>query len=152
VVVRPAYTMGGTGGGIVYNVDELRTITARGIAASLIGQVLIEESVLGWEELELEVVRDAENNKITVCFIENIDAMGVHTGDSFCAAPMLTITKELQERLQEYSYRIVEAIGVIGGTNVQFAHDPVSDRVVVIEINPRTSRSSALASKATGFQ
>lgn len=151
VVVRPAYTMGGTGGGIVYNVDELRTIAARGIAASLIGQVLIEESVLGWEELELEVVRDAKNNKITVCFIENVDAMGVHTGDSFCTAPMLTIEKELQERLQEYSHRIVEAIGVIGGTNIQFAHDPVSGRVVVIEINPRTSRSSALASKATGF-
>lgn len=151
VVVRPAYTMGGTGGGIVYNVDELRTIAARGIAASLIGQVLIEESVLGWEELELEVVRDASNKKITVCFIENVDAMGVHTGDSFCTAPMLTIKKELQERLQEYSHRIVEAIGVIGGTNIQFAHDPISDRVVVIEINPRTSRSSALASKATGF-
>ncbi|HEY9206739.1 MAG TPA: carbamoyl-phosphate synthase large subunit [Candidatus Methanoperedens sp.] len=151
VVVRPAYTMGGTGGGIVYNVDELRTVAARGIAASLIGQVLIEESVLGWEELELEAVRDAENNKITVCFIENVDAMGVHTGDSFCTAPMLTIDKELQERLQEYSHRIVEAIGVIGGTNIQFAHDPVTGRVVVIEINPRTSRSSALASKATGF-
>ncbi|MBU4139429.1 MAG: carbamoyl-phosphate synthase large subunit, partial [Euryarchaeota archaeon] len=151
VVVRPAYTMGGTGGGIVYNVDELRTIAARGIAASLIGQVLIEESVLGWEELELEVVRDTSNKKITVCFIENVDAMGVHTGDSFCTAPMLTIKKELQERLQEYSHRIVEAIGVIGGTNIQFAHDPISDRVVVIEINPRTSRSSALASKATGF-
>ncbi len=151
VVIRPAYTMGGTGGGIVYNVDELRTIAARGIAASLIGQVLIEESVLGWEELELEAVRDAENNKITVCFIENVDAMGVHTGDSFCTAPMLTIDKELQERLQEYSHRIVESIGVIGGTNIQFAHDPMTGRVVVIEINPRTSRSSALASKATGF-
>ncbi|MDD1746056.1 MAG: carbamoyl-phosphate synthase large subunit [Candidatus Methanoperedens sp.] len=151
VVIRPAYTMGGTGGGLVYNVDELRTIASRGISASLVGQILIEESVLGWEELELEVVRDADNNKITVCFIENVDAMGVHTGDSFCTAPMLTIKKELQERLQEYSYRIVEAIGVIGGTNIQFAHDPVSDRVVAIEINPRTSRSSALASKATGF-
>ncbi|GFO96002.1 carbamoyl-phosphate synthase large subunit, partial [groundwater metagenome] len=151
VVVRPAYTMGGTGGGFAYNVEELRTIAARGIAASLIGQVLIEESVLGWEELELEVVRDAGNNKVTVCFIENVDAMGVHTGDSFCTAPMLTINKELQERLQEYSYRIVEAIGVIGGTNIQFAHDPVTDSVVAIEINPRTSRSSALASKATGF-
>ncbi len=151
VVIRPAYTMGGTGSGFAYNVDELRMIAARGIAASLIGQVLIEESVLGWEELELEAVRDAENNKITVCFIENIDAMGVHTGDSFCTAPMLTINKELQERLQEYSYRIVEAIGVIGGTNIQFAHDPRTGRVVVIEINPRTSRSSALASKATGF-
>ncbi|MFC1847597.1 carbamoyl-phosphate synthase large subunit [Chloroflexota bacterium] len=151
VVVRPAYTMGGTGGGLVYNVEELRTVASRGIAASLIGQILIEESVLGWEELELEVVRDAKNQMITVCFIENVDAMGVHTGDSFCTAPMLTIDTKLQERLQDYSYRIVEAIRVIGGTNIQFAHDPETDRVVVIEINPRTSRSSALASKATGF-
>jgi carbamoyl-phosphate synthase large subunit len=151
VVIRPAYTMGGTGGGIVYNLEELRTIAARGIAASLVGQILIEECVLGWEELELEVVRDADNNMITVCFIENIDPMGVHTGDSFCSAPMLTISQELQGRLQKYSYDIVEAIQVIGGTNVQFAHDPLTDRVVVIEINPRTSRSSALASKATGF-
>ena len=151
VVVRPAYCMGGTGGGLVYNVEELRTVASRGIAASLINQVLIEESVLGWEELELEVVRDAKNQMITVCFIENVDAMGVHTGDSFCTAPMLTISKELQQRLQEYSYRIVEAIRVIGGTNIQFAHDSKTGRVVVIEINPRTSRSSALASKATGF-
>ena len=151
VVIRPAYTMGGTGGGLVWNAEELRTIAARGIAASMVGQVLVEESVLGWEELELEVVRDANNNKITVCFIENVDAMGVHTGDSFCTAPMLTIAKELQQRLQEYSYRIVEAIGVIGGTNIQLAHDPKTGRVVIIEINPRTSRSSALASKATGF-
>ncbi len=151
VVVRPAYTMGGTGGGLVYNVEELRTVASRGIAASLIGQVLIEESVLGWEELELEVVRDAKNQMITVCFIENVDAMGVHTGDSFCTAPMLTIDEALQKRLQEYSYRIVEAIRVIGGTNIQFAHDPRTGRIVVIEINPRTSRSSALASKATGF-
>ncbi len=151
VVVRPAYTMGGTGGGLVYNVEELRTIAARGIAASLVGQILIEESVLGWEELELEVVRDAKNRMITVCFIENIDAMGVHTGDSFCAAPMLTIAQALQERLQKHSYDIVEAIEVIGGTNIQFAHDPKTGRVVAIEINPRTSRSSALASKATGF-
>ncbi|HUV76115.1 MAG TPA: carbamoyl-phosphate synthase large subunit [Dehalococcoidales bacterium] len=151
VVVRPAYCMGGTGGGLVYNVEELRTVASRGVAASLIGQVLIEESVLGWEELELEVVRDAKNQMITVCFIENVDAMGVHTGDSYCTAPMLTITPELQKRLQEYSYKIVEAIQVIGGTNIQFAHDPKTDRVVVIEINPRTSRSSALASKATGF-
>ncbi len=151
VVVRPAYTMGGTGGGLVYNVEELRTIANRGIAASLVGQVLIEESVLGWEELELEVVRDANNKMITVCFIENIDAMGVHTGDSFCAAPMLTISTELQQRLQKYAYDVVEAIEVVGGTNVQFAHDPKTGRVVIIEINPRTSRSSALASKATGF-
>ena len=151
VVVRPAYTMGGTGGGLVYNVEELRVVASRGISASLIGQILIEESVLGWEELELEVVRDAKNQMITVCFIENVDAMGVHTGDSFCVAPMLTIDPALQKRLQEYSYRIVEAIRVIGGTNIQFAHDPKTGRVVVIEINPRTSRSSALASKATGF-
>ncbi|MFB3880845.1 MAG: carbamoyl-phosphate synthase large subunit [Armatimonadota bacterium] len=151
VVIRPAYTLGGTGGGIAWNVEELRTIAARGISFSLVGQVLIEESVLGWEELELEVVRDADNKKITVCFIENVDAMGVHTGDSYCVAPMLTIAKDLQERLQEISYRIVEAIGVIGGTNIQFAHDSQTGRVVVIEINPRTSRSSALASKATGF-
>jgi carbamoyl-phosphate synthase large subunit len=151
VVIRPAYTMGGTGGGIVYNLEELRVIASRGISASLIGQILIEESVIGWEELELEVVRDAKNNMITVCFIENVDAMGVHTGDSYCTAPMLTISEDLQKRLQKYSYDIVEAIQVIGGTNVQFAHDPKTDRVVVIEINPRTSRSSALASKATGF-
>jgi carbamoyl-phosphate synthase large subunit len=151
VVIRPAYTMGGTGGGIVYNVEELRIIASRGLSASIVNQVLIEESVLGWEELELEVVRDSKNQMITVCFIENVDAMGVHTGDSYCTAPMLTISSELQKRLQKYSYDIVQAIEVIGGTNVQFAHDPVSDRVVVIEINPRTSRSSALASKATGF-
>ncbi len=151
VVIRPAYTMGGTGGGLVYNVEELRTVANRGIAASLVGQILVEESVLGWEELELEVVRDAKNQMITVCFIENIDAMGVHTGDSFCSAPMLTISPELQQRLQKHSYDVVEAIEVIGGTNVQFAHDPKTGRVVIIEINPRTSRSSALASKATGF-
>ena len=151
VVVRPAYTMGGTGGGLVYNVEELRTISARGIAASLVGQILIEESVLGWEELELEVVRDSKNQMITVCFIENVDAMGVHTGDSYCTAPMLTIDEKLQKKLQKYSYDIVEAIEVIGGTNIQFAHDPKTGRVVIIEINPRTSRSSALASKATGF-
>ena len=151
VVLRPAYTMGGAGGGLVYNREELKTVCARGLQASLVGQVLVEESVLGWEELELEVVRDADNNMITVCFIENIDPMGVHTGDSFCSAPMLTISEETQKRLQEQAYRIVESVQVIGGTNVQFAHDPKSDRIVVIEINPRTSRSSALASKATGF-
>ncbi|MBQ3625179.1 MAG: carbamoyl-phosphate synthase large subunit, partial [Synergistaceae bacterium] len=150
-VVRPSYTMSGEGGGIVYNKDELKNICERGLQASLIHQVLIEESVIGWEELELEVVRDKDNNMITVCFIENVDPMGVHTGDSFCVAPMLTISPELQARLQEQAYKIVEHIGVIGGTNVQFAHDPKTDRVIVIEINPRTSRSSALASKATGF-
>ncbi len=151
VVLRPAYTMGGAGGGLVYNRDELKTVCARGLQASLVGQVLVEESVLGWEELELEVVRDSDNNMITVCFIENIDPMGVHTGDSFCSAPMLTISEATQKRLQEQAYKIVESVKVIGGTNVQFAHDPKTDRIVVIEINPRTSRSSALASKATGF-
>jgi carbamoyl-phosphate synthase large subunit len=151
VVIRPAYTMGGTGGGFAYNMDEFETIVSRGLSASPVSQILVEESVLGWEELELEVVRDAKNQKITVCFIENVDAMGVHTGDSYCTAPMLTISKELQNRLQDQAYSIVDAIEVIGGTNVQFAHDPKTGRVVVIEINPRTSRSSALASKATGF-
>lgn len=151
VVIRPAYTMGGTGGGLVYNIEELRKVASRGISASMVGQILVEESVLGWEELELEVVRDSKNQMITVCFIENIDAVGVHTGDSFCSAPMLTISPELQKKLQKYSYDVVEAIGVVGGTNIQFAHDPKTGRVVIIEINPRTSRSSALASKATGF-
>ena len=151
VVLRPAYTMGGAGGGLVYNKEELKTVCARGLQASLVGQVLVEESILGWEELELEVVRDSEGNMITVCFIENIDPLGVHTGDSFCSAPMLTISEDCQKRLQEQAYKIVDSVKVIGGCNVQFAHDPVSDRIIVIEINPRTSRSSALASKATGF-
>ena len=151
VVLRPAYTMGGTGGGIVYNVEELRKVMTRGLAASLIHQVLIEECVFGWEELELEVVRDQKGNKITVCFIENVDPMGVHTGDSFCVAPMMTVSQEVQDRLQDYSYRIIDAIGLNGGCNVQFAHNREDDRIIVIEINPRTSRSSALASKATGF-
>lgn len=151
VVLRPAYTMGGAGGGLVYNKEELKTVCARGLQASLVGQVLVEESILGWEELELEVVRDAKNQMITVCFIENIDPLGVHTGDSFCSAPMLTISEDVQKELQRQAYKIVEEVQVIGGTNVQFAHDPKSGRIVVIEINPRTSRSSALASKATGF-
>ena len=151
VVLRPAYTMGGAGGGLVYNQEELKVVCERGIQASLVGQVLVEESILGWEELELEVVRDANGKMITVCFIENIDPLGVHTGDSCCSAPMLTISEETQKRLQEQAYKIVNEVEVIGGTNVQFAHDPVSDRIIVIEINPRTSRSSALASKATGF-
>ena len=151
VVLRPAYTMGGAGGGMVYNVDELKVVCERGLQASLVGQVLVEECIFGWEELELEVVRDAENNKITVCFIENIDPIGVHTGDSFCSAPMLTIPEDVQKTLQDMSYRIIESIQVIGGCNCQFARDPETGRIVVIEINPRTSRSSALASKATGF-
>ena len=151
VVLRPAYTMGGAGGGLVYNKEELRTVCERGLKASLVGQVLVEESILGWEELELEVVRDSKGKMITVCFIENIDPLGVHTGDSFCSAPMLTISEDVQKELQRQAYKIVDEVGVIGGTNVQFGRDPKSGRIVVIEINPRTSRSSALASKATGF-
>ena len=151
VVLRPAYTMGGAGGGLVYNKEELKVVCERGLKASLVGQVLVEESILGWEELELEVVRDSKGQMITVCFIENIDPLGVHTGDSFCSAPMLTISEDVQKELQRQAYKIVDEVGVIGGTNVQFGHDPVSGRIVVIEINPRTSRSSALASKATGF-
>lgn len=151
VVLRPAYTMGGAGGGLVYNKEELKTVMARGLQASLVGQVLVEESILGFEELELEVVRDEEGNMITVCFIENIDPLGVHTGDSFCSAPMLTISEEVQKRLQEKSHKVVDSVKVIGGCNVQWAHDPKTDRDIIIEINPRTSRSSALASKATGF-
>ena len=151
VVLRPAYTMGGAGGGLVYNVEELKTVCERGLQASLVGQVLVEESVLGWEELELEVVRDSKGQMITVCFIANIDPLGVHTGDSFCAAPMLTISEDVQKELQRQAYKIVDAIQVIGGTNVQFARNTQTGRIIVIEINPRTSRSSALASKATGF-
>ncbi len=151
VVLRPAYTMGGAGGGLVYNTEELKTVCERGLQASLVGQVLVEESILGWEELEVEVVRDSQNNMITVCMIENIDPLGVHTGDSFCSAPMLTIDEDVQKELQRQAYKIVEAIEVIGGTNVQFGRNPKDGRIIVIEINPRTSRSSALASKATGF-
>ncbi len=151
VVLRPAYTMGGAGGGLVYNTEELKTVCERGLQASLVGQVLVEESILGWEELEVEVVRDSAGNMITVCLIENIDPLGVHTGDSFCSAPMLTIAEDVQKELQRQAYKIVEAIEVIGGTNVQFARNPEDGRIIVIEINPRTSRSSALASKATGF-
>lgn len=151
VVLRPAYTMGGAGGGLVYNEEALCTVASRGLSASMVGQVLVEESILGWMELELEIVRDQKGQMITVCMIENVDPVGVHTGDSFCTAPMLTVSQEVQDRLRDYSYRIVEEIGVIGGTNVQFAYQPTTGRIVVIEINPRTSRSSALASKATGL-
>ena len=149
--VRPAFTMGGQGGGFCYNFEELKTIAENGLNQSIAHQVLVEQSILGWEELEVEVVRDSKNQMIAICFIENIDPVGVHTGDSFCAAPFLTIDKSLEKRLQKMAFKIVEEIGVIGGTNVQFAHNPKTDEVVIIEINPRTSRSSALASEATGF-
>ena len=151
VVLRPSYTTGGNGGGLVFNVEELRNIASRALSASFAGKILVEESVLGWEELELEVVRDAKNQMITVCFMENIDPVGVHSGDSCCTIPMLTIDPELQQRLMKYSYELVDVLKVIGGANIKFAHDPRSERVVVIEINARASRSSALASKATGF-
>ncbi len=151
VVLRPAYTMGGSGGGLVYNVEELKVVCERGLQASLVHQVLVEESVIGWEELELEVVRDRKGQMVTVCFIENIDPMGVHTGDSLCSAPMLTVPQDVQDRLQEQAWKVVDKVQVIGGCNCQFAHDPKTGRIIIIEINPRTSRSSALASKATGF-
>jgi len=151
IVVRPAYTMGGAGGGVCFNEEELRTVASRGIAASLIDQILVEESILGWEELELEIVRDHSGHMITACFIENLDPMGVHTGDSICCAPMLDVSEDVQRRLQEAAYKIVGGVGVIGGCNCQFAYNAKDDRIVIIEINPRTSRSSALASKATGF-
>ena len=151
VVIRPAYTMGGAGGGIVQNEAELRNIAQRGIDASMIGQILVEESLLGWQELEVEVVRDSAGQKVVVCYIENVDPMGVHTGDSFCTAPFLTVSDELEERLKNISFNIADEVEIVGGSNVQFAYNPKTDRVVIIEINPRTSRSSALASKATGF-
>ena len=151
VVVRPAYTMGGTGGGIAYGEDGREKIAAKGISLSLIGQVLVEESLLGWQELEVEVVRDKSGCKVVVCCIENVDPMGVHTGDSFCVAPFLTVAEELEERLKTIAFKIADEVEIIGGANIQFAYNPESGKVVVIEINPRTSRSSALASKATGF-
>lgn len=150
VVLRPAYTMGGFGGGLVYNVDELREVALRGLSVSLVGQVLVEKALIGWNELEIEVIRDSKNNMITACFIENIDPLGIHTGDSVCTVPMLTVSDAVKKKMQEYAYKIIEKIGIVGGTNVQFAYDSKSEKVLVIEINPRTSRSSALASKATG--
>ena len=151
VVIRPSYTMAGSGSGLVYNVEELKTVVTRGLANSRINQVLVEESVLGWEELELEVVRDAKNQMVTVSFIENIDAMGIHTGDSCCTVPMLTVSPELQEQLQAYARAIMEAFEIVGGAGIQFAHNPGNDRIMAIEINPRASRSSVFASRATGF-
>ena len=151
IVIRPAYTMGGAGGGICQNEEELRAQAEKGISASMIGQILVEESLLGWQELEVEVIRDRNGHKIAVCFIENVDPMGIHTGDSFCITPFLNISKEVEDRCKDISFRIAEKVEIIGGSNVQLAYDPVSGRICVIEINPRTSRSSALASKATGF-
>jgi carbamoyl-phosphate synthase large subunit len=151
-IIRPAFTLGGTGGGIAYNREEFDDIIRRGLAASMIGQVLIDQSVLGWKEYELEVVRDNRDNCIIVCGIENIDPMGVHTGDSVTVAPIMTLTDKEYQRMRDAAFAIMRAVGVnCGGSNVQFGIDPQSGEMVVIEMNPRVSRSSALASKATGF-
>jgi len=151
LVIRPAYTLGGTGGGIANNREELERLGTIGLAASPIHQILLEESVVGWKEIEYEVVRDAADNCITVCNMENIDPMGVHTGDSIVVAPSQTLTNKEHQMLRTASFKIVRALGVEGGCNIQFALDPTSNEYYVIEVNPRVSRSSALASKATGY-
>ncbi|CAL9750473.1 unnamed protein product [Musa acuminata subsp. burmannicoides] len=152
LIIRPAFTLGGTGGGIAYNRDEFEAICRAGLAASLTTQVLVEKSLLGWKEYELEVMRDLADNVVIICSIENIDPMGVHTGDSITVAPAQTLTDKEYQRLRDYSVAIIREIGVeCGGSNVQFAVNPVDGEVMVIEMNPRVSRSSALASKATGF-
>ena len=151
-VIRPSFTLGGSGGGIAYNREEFESIVARGLDASPTNEVLLEESVLGWKEYEMEVVRDHDDNCIIVCSIENIDPMGVHTGDSITVAPAQTLTDREYQRLRDASIAVLRKIGVdTGGSNVQFAINPEDGRVLVIEMNPRVSRSSALASKATGF-
>ncbi|HKG38311.1 MAG TPA: carbamoyl-phosphate synthase large subunit [Conexibacter sp.] len=151
-IIRPAFTLGGRGGGIARTPEEYAEICARGIAASPIGQVLIDESVLGWGEFELEVMRDHADNVVIICSIENLDPMGVHTGDSVCVAPQQTLTDKLYQQLRDQAIAVIRAVGVeTGGSNVQFAVNPATDEIVVIEMNPRVSRSSALASKATGF-
>ncbi|MFZ0010233.1 MAG: carbamoyl-phosphate synthase large subunit, partial [Steroidobacteraceae bacterium] len=152
LVVRPSFTLGGSGGGIAYNREELEDIVARGLDASPTGEVLLEESVIGWKEFEMEVVRDHKDNCIIICSIENLDPMGVHTGDSITIAPALTLTDKEYQRMRDASIAVLRKIGVdTGGSNVQFAVNPRDGRVLVIEMNPRVSRSSALASKATGF-
>jgi carbamoyl-phosphate synthase large subunit len=152
LIVRPAFTLGGTGGGVARTAEELERVVGRGLAASPIGQVLLEESVLGWGEFELEVMRDRADNVVIVCSIENLDPMGVHTGDSVCVAPQQTLTDRQYQALRDQAIAVIRAVGVeTGGSNVQFAVNPATDEIVVIEMNPRVSRSSALASKATGF-
>lgn len=152
LIIRPAFTLGGSGGGIAYNKDEFEAICKSGLAASVTSQVLVEKSLLGWKEYELEVMRDLADNVVIICSIENIDAMGVHTGDSITVAPAQTLTDKEYQRLRDYSIAIIREIGVeCGGSNVQFAINPANGEVMVIEMNPRVSRSSALASKATGF-
>src|SRR5947209_2829845 len=151
-IVRPAFTLGGTGGGVVRTAADIERVVGGGLAASPIGQVLLEESVLGWGEFELEVMRDHTDNVVIVCSIENLDPMGVHTGDSVCVAPQQTLTDKQYQALRDQAIAVIRAVGVeTGGSNVQFAVNPATDEIVVIEMNPRVSRSSALASKATGF-
>ncbi|MCK4535136.1 MAG: carbamoyl-phosphate synthase large subunit, partial [Syntrophobacterales bacterium] len=152
LVIRPSFTLGGTGGALVYNAEEFEGLASNGIEQSMIGEILIEESVLGWKEYELEVMRDQQDNVVIICSIENFDAMGVHTGDSITVAPAQTLTDREYQYLRNASISVIRKIGVAtGGSNIQFAVDPKTGRVVVIEMNPRVSRSSALASKATGF-
>jgi carbamoyl-phosphate synthase large subunit len=151
-IIRPAFTMGGTGGGVAYNRDDYEHFCKTGLDASPVNQILIDESLLGWKEFEMEVVRDTADNAIIVCSIENIDPMGVHTGDSITVAPALTLTDKEYQLMRTHSINVLREIGVeTGGSNVQWAVNPKDGRMVVIEMNPRVSRSSALASKATGF-
>src|SRR5438034_2032682 len=152
LVIRPSFTLGGVGGGIAYNIEEFRDLAERGLEISPVHEVLIEESVIGWKEFELEVMRDAADNFVVICSIENIDPMGVHTGDSITVAPILTLSDKEYQRMRDAARRIIRRVGVeTGGSNIQFAVNPVDGRMTVIEMNPRVSRSSALASKATGF-
>ena len=152
IIIRPSFTLGGVGGGIAYNIEEFREIAGRGIDLSPVHEVLLEESVIGWKEFELEVMRDRADNFVVICSIENVDPMGVHTGDSITVAPALTLTDREYQRMRDLARRIIRRVGVeTGGSNIQFAINPENGRIIVIEMNPRVSRSSALASKATGF-
>jgi carbamoyl-phosphate synthase large subunit len=151
-IIRPAFTLGGTGGGIAYNRDEYEAIVRRGLELSPVSQVLIERSIIGWKEFELEVMRDGADNVVIVCSIENLDPMGVHTGDSITVAPAMTLTDREYQKMRDAAVAVIREIGVeAGGCNIQFAVNPENGEMLVIEMNPRVSRSSALASKATGF-
>src|SRR6187399_515022 len=152
IIIRPSFTLGGVGGGIAYNIEEFREIAQRGLSLSPVHEILLEESIIGWKEFELEVMRDRADNFVVICSIENVDPMGVHTGDSITVAPALTLTDREYQRMRDLGRRIIRRVGVeTGGSNIQFAINPADGRIVAIEMNPRVSRSSALASKATGF-
>src|SRR5690242_4340668 len=152
LIIRPAFTLGGTGGGITYNIEEFETIVQRGLDASPVTEVLIEQSVIGWKEYEMEVMRDRNDNVVIICSIENVDPMGVHTGDSITVAPVQTLTDKEYQRMRDAAIAVIRAVGVeTGGSNIQFAVNPDNGEMVVVEMNPRVSRSSALASKATGY-